>query len=71
MMNTRRSSPFAVTLLALALAVCALMDFFGQPRPQKPTPPVCKVCHCGKTSCHRECSDENMCVLHCERLCKK
>lgn len=32
-------------------------------------PPSCKVCHCGKTSCHRECGEENMCNLKCEGLC--
>jgi len=33
--------------------------------------PACKVCHCGKTSCHRECGEENMCVLRCEGLCER
>jgi len=33
--------------------------------------PACKVCHCGKTSCNRECGEGNMCVLRCEGLCEK
>jgi hypothetical protein len=33
--------------------------------------PACKVCHCGKMSCDRECSEENMCLTLCEGLCEK
>ena len=33
--------------------------------------PTCKVCHCGQTTCHRECSEENMCAMRCEGLCKR
>lgn len=33
--------------------------------------PVCKICHCGKTSCHRECDGDMMCMLKCENLCNK
>lgn len=33
--------------------------------------PACKICHCGKTSCHRECGEENMCTLRCEGLCER
>lgn len=37
----------------------------------KPKLPVCKVCHCGQISCHRDCGEENMCMLRCEGLCQK
>jgi len=40
-------------------------------RVQHPKPPICKICHCGKTSCHQECGAENMCVMRCEGLCQK
>jgi len=33
--------------------------------------PTCKVCHCGKTVCSRECSEENMCAVKCELDCKR
>lgn len=36
-----------------------------------PPAPACKVCHCGQTSCHADCGEENMCNLKCEGLCQK
>lgn len=37
----------------------------------KPASPECKICHCHKTLCARECSEETMCVMQCQRLCDK
>lgn len=31
--------------------------------------PVCKICHCGKTLCDKECSGERMCAMQCEKAC--
>jgi len=81
----RQPASFAITFCALVIALCAFTDLFVIPalekrHPQsqnlphytpKPPAPACKVCHCGQTSCHRDCGTENMCNMRCEGLCKK
>lgn len=37
---------------------------------RKPAP-ECKICHCHKTLCARECSEESMCAMQCQRLCDR
>lgn len=50
-----------------------LYQYHSKPRIEliAPPPPACKICHCGKTSCHRDCGEDNMCSLKCEGLCQK
>lgn len=31
--------------------------------------PQCKVCHCHKTKCSKQCSEDSMCEMRCERQC--
>lgn len=50
----------------------AVYQYHSKPRIELVAPPpTCKVCHCGKVSCHRDCGEENMCNLKCEGLCQK
>ena len=57
--------------IAIVLAILGLLIvLLSIPLPQK-IAPQCKVCHCGKTQCHRECGEDNMCNLKCEGLCKR
>jgi hypothetical protein len=65
------------------LVICFLISFIGMvgtidaigfwmvygPYPKPAV--ICKVCHCGKTVCSRECSEENMCAVKCELDCKR
>ena len=34
-------------------------------------PATCKICHCGKELCVKECSEESMCAMRCEGLCQR
>jgi len=60
----------AATFLVVLAITGALLLVAGKTDHTRPQPPACKVCHCGKVSCHRACSEESMCVMQCERLCK-
>jgi hypothetical protein len=63
-----------VTMLCVLVLLWALVGIFvpithKAPAPPKPAP-ACKVCHCGQSACHRDCSAEGMCLVRCEGLCK-
>lgn len=59
---TSRLILFIVVVMALAVA--------GKIH-RKPVSPECKICHCHKTLCARECSEETMCAMQCQRLCDR
>lgn len=61
---------FADVLLAgILIAILTAAQLYVVYHTPQPVPPPCKICHCHKVSCHRECGEENMCVLRCEGLC--
>lgn len=60
---------FILGMLVLLIAIPAPYQTIPLPKP--PKTPACKVCHCAKTSCHRECGEEAMCNMRCEGLCKR
>ena len=59
-----------IIVLMCMVALATLAIYHDDPAP-KPQPPACRVCHCGKVQCHKECSEENMCAMRCADLCKK
>lgn len=70
-------SLFSTLVLFLSAAelvnryILTAYQYHSKPRIElvAPPAPACKICHCGKTSCHRDCGEENMCNLRCEGLC--
>ena len=60
----------AVCTLAAVFAIAGANLYRMRPAPPPPPPPSCKVCHCGKASCHKECGEENMCAVRCTGLCE-
>lgn len=61
-----------VVFLFTSNFIQAVFHYQSKPAIQLVDPkPVCKICHCHKTFCHRECGEENMCILKCEGLCQK
>jgi hypothetical protein len=66
---TERTQTYLVSGGIVAFILFLLGLLFSIPLP--PQAPACKVCHCGKVSCNAACSEENMCAVRCEGLCKK
>lgn len=60
-----------VIFVGIMLALQTAWKADQRDRVERSNAPVCKVCHCGKSACHRDCGEENMCALRCEGLCQK
>ncbi len=60
----------AFVLFVATKVVHQRFDHYSKPDIQL-VKPACKICHCGKGSCHRECGEDAMCTMRCEGLCRK
>lgn len=69
-MSVKKIDPTFITLFFILVYIGVLVGLYMQPAP-KPTPPMCKVCHCHKSQCVAVCSEENMCAGLCQKECRK
>ncbi len=58
------------SLIVASRVTHARFDHHSKPEIQL-VAPACKICHCGKKACHRECGEDAMCTMRCEGLCRK
>jgi len=61
-----------VLMVGVNTLITRIFSHHSKPSIQLVDPrPACKICHCRKVLCHRNCGEENMCNLKCEGLCQK
>ncbi len=68
-MNSEKESGKVATFFVILVIIGALFIVAGKKEPQQSQLPDCKICHCHKQICSRQCSEENMCAMRCEKEC--